>query len=239
MQTSTTGAAQAAPEQPVFSSSPSATPRRHRLFKWLLLSLGLLLLIVLIAAVIFYRFVAVQVFIIPSEAMEPTLMGHDAGLNPATGQAHTDTIHDRILVNKLIYGSRLPARGDIIVFRAPARADRADTQNNRPAQEMILVKRVIGVPGDTIEVKEGAVYRNGQKLDEPYIKEPMMKFETGLSEYGVGQPLTIAPGQLYVLGDNRNDSNDSRYWGTLDRDRVIGKATAIIWPPERQRPLDK
>jgi signal peptidase I len=177
----------------------------------------------------------VQAFYIPSESMENTLMGHDEGQNLQTGSSHTDTIHDHIFVNKLVYRYSEPQRGDIIVFRAPARADLEDIRNNRPAQENVLIKRLIGLPGDTIEVMDGAVYRNGKRLKEPYIKEAMSEQQTGLPENGVGQPLHLGPGQLFVMGDNRNDSNDSRYWGTLPRDRVIGKAQIIFWPLDRIR----
>jgi signal peptidase I len=174
----------------------------------------------------------VQAFYIPSESMEPTLLGHSAGFN-----GHEDTVHDHIFVNKLIYRYSDPKFRDIIVFKAPKSADAESAYKGLPQQENVLIKRLIGVPGDTIEVKDGAVYRDGQKLVEPYIKEPMSPVPLPGAKYGVDQPLHLGPNQLFVMGDNRNDSNDSRYWGPLERSRVIGKASVIFWPINRIRIL--
>ncbi|MCC6731187.1 MAG: signal peptidase I [Chthonomonadales bacterium] len=174
-----------------------------------------------------------QAFFIPSESMEPTLMGHQAGLSP-TGVNHTDTINDHIFVNKLLYRFREPRRGEIIVFRAEKKAD---VQGGMQT-EHVLIKRLIGVPGDTIEVRPDPggedvvhVWRNGKELREPYVKEPMR--ETPLAQFATRGPLTLGPGQLFVMGDNRNNSNDSRFWGPLPRSRVIGKASFIFWPLSR------
>ena len=189
----------------------------------------------------------VQAFFIPSESMEPTLLGHDAGSKLGSSNSHNDTVHDHIFVNKLIYRYSEPKRGDIIVFRAPARAD-AEHSDLAEKKENVLIKRLIGIPGDRILVKESpgktsdgrtayAVYRNGQPLDEhTYTKEPMDSPAPGAVN-GVNTELVLGPGQLFVMGDNRNDSNDSRYWGTLDRDRVIGKANFIFFPFNRIRVL--
>jgi signal peptidase I len=179
--------------------------------------------------------------------MENTLLGHDAGrIDNVTGEPHPDTIHDHIFVNKLVYRYSEPQRGDIIVFRAPKEAD-AEHPNLDDKVENVLIKRCIGVPNDTIEVKEGAVYLNGKRQEEyhnpigsyPYsIKDPMREGLESIFKYaGPGRPVTLKPGQLWVMGDNRNDSNDSRYWGPLDRDRVIGKASFIFWPLDRIRLL--
>src|SRR5579871_6026399 len=94
-----------------------------------------------------------QAFYIPSESMEPTLMGHDQGYNRSTDTQNNEAIHDHIFVNKLIYRLRDPGSGEIIVFRAPKSADIADQQEGKPQVENVLIKRLIGVPGDTIEVK--------------------------------------------------------------------------------------
>lgn len=174
----------------------------------------------------------VQAFYIPSESMEPTLLGHTEGSN-----GHNDTVHDHIFVNKLIFRYSDPQFRDIIVFRAPKEADAESLSLGRPQQENVLIKRLIGLPGDTIEVKNGAVYRNGQKLDEPYIKEKMDDPQPPKACYGVEKPLKLGPDELFVMGDNRNDSNDSRFWGPLKRDRVIGKANLIFWPVNRVRML--
>ena len=137
--------------------------------------------------------------IVTSDSMEPTL--------------HTG---DRILAAKLAYNHHEPMRGDIITFRFPAQTPGAG--------EDILVKRVIGAAGDVVEVKRGAVYRNGARLDERYIREPM--------QYEM-PPAAVTKGRLLVLGDNRNESDDGHVWGLLDRRRVVGRATTRIWPLNR------
>ena len=194
----------------------------------------------------------VQAFYIPSESMEPTLLGHEPG---ASGRyPHDDSAHDRLFVNKLVYRYSEPQHGDIIVFRAPASAD----MEGHPPVENVLIKRCIGLPGDTIEVKKdgdhSAVWRNGVKLVEPddktqkevaapyHIKEPMDDPQPQQAKFGVDQfdgphILKLGPNELFMMGDNRNDSNDSRYWGPLTRDRVIGKAAIIFFPLNRIRML--
>ena len=205
----------------------------------------------------------VQAFFIPSESMENTLLGHDAGRS-ASGRpedTHNDSVHDHIFVNKLVYRYSHPQRGDIIVFKAPKKADGDHRFDPEHQVENVLIKRLIGVPGDTIEVKDGRVYRNGQPLDEYHndksgslqsgfaysIKEPMDQNLEPNFVFGTvgsrgdadtpGGPQHLGPHQFWVMGDNRNDSNDSRYWGPLDDARVIGKASIIFWPPSRIRML--
>jgi signal peptidase I len=178
-----------------------------------------------------------QAFYIPTESMEPTLMGHDAGIS-RTGAIYPDTAHDHIFVNKLIYHMRDPQRGDIIVFRAEKKADVSAMAEGRDPQENILIKRLIGLPGDTIEEKRDAngvarVWINGKPLEEPYIKEPMNDPPSMDAHYAVDRPLKLSPNELFMMGDNRNHSSDSRYWGPLPRNRVIGKAMFIFWPIAR------
>ena len=113
-----------------------------------------------------------------------------------------------VLVNRLAYRTKLPERGDIIVFVSPQTSD------------LDLIKRVIGVPGDTVTIANGAVQVNGQVLQEPYIAAaPIYNGQWSVPE-----------GKLFVLGDNRNDSSDSHAWGLLPLDNVIGKAILIYWP---------
>jgi signal peptidase I len=191
-----------------------------------------------------------QAFYIPSESMEPTLMGHEAGYNHLTGESPPTAIHDKLFVNKLIYRLRDPKREDIVVFRAPAVADMMAEPEHRAPVENVLIKRLIGIPGDTIQVKPDdkgvvRVFRNGKPVDEPVcngkdsnepcIKEPMDP--TPSASYAVDKPLKLGPDELFVMGDNRNHSNDSRFWGPLKRDRVIGKASFIFWPLDRIRIL--
>lgn len=114
-----------------------------------------------------------------------------------------------VLVNRLSYKLDIPQRGDIIVFSFPL------------DQEQDLIKRVIGLPGETVSVRQNNVLINGIPLEEPYIAQaPLYSGEW-----------TVPEGQLFVLGDNRNDSKDSHQWGVLPMDNVIGKALVIYWPP--------
>jgi signal peptidase I len=114
-----------------------------------------------------------------------------------------------VVVNRMSYRLGNPHRGDIIVFHFP----------RNPAEEYI--KRIIGLPGDVIEVVNGSVYVNGQPLDENYLDVKINY--TGKWE--------VPSGQLFVLGDNRNNSSDSHDWGTVPMDYVVGKALMVYWPP--------
>jgi len=114
-----------------------------------------------------------------------------------------------ILVSKLSYKTGVPARGDIIVFGLPT-----DTKQE-------LIKRVIGLPGETVTIKDGIVSVNGVTLNEPYIAQPP-------NYNGEWQ---VTDGQLFVLGDNRNNSKDSHQWGLLPMENIAGKAIVIYWPP--------
>jgi signal peptidase I len=120
----------------------------------------------------------------------------------------TLTNGELVIVNKLVYHLGEPERGDIIVFYFPV----------DPSQEFI--KRVIGLPGDQVSIHKGAISINGQRLDEPYLS-------VNTSYDG---DWSVAEGQLFVLGDNRNNSLDSHNWGTVPMDYVIGKALFIYWP---------
>jgi signal peptidase I len=144
-----------------------------------------------------------QAFYIPSLSMAPTLQEND-----------------RVLVSKLSYRLGEIRRGEVVVFRAPneAASDPAD------GEEKDFIKRVIGVPGDVIEITRGVAYVNGRAQKEPYVRETM--------HYDL-PPYTVPEGKLFVMGDNRNHSNDSHRWGALDRSRVIGRAVCIFWPPSR------
>jgi signal peptidase I len=113
-----------------------------------------------------------------------------------------------LIISNFAYQLDEPERGDIIVFR-------------HPRSELNLIKRVIGVPGDTIEVQNGVVRVNGATLDEPYIQAP----PTYNSSW------VVPDGQFFVLGDNRNNSSDSHAWGFLPEDNILGKALLVYWPP--------
>lgn len=121
-----------------------------------------------------------------------------------------------ILVNRLAYKIGNPARGDIVVFSFPM----------DPKQD--LIKRVIGLPGETISVQDGKVLVNGMALNEPYIAAPPIYNNTWV----------VPEGQLFVLGDNRNESKDSHEWGMLPMENVVGRAILIYWPPAQWQVID-
>ena len=152
----------------------------------------------LIIAIVIKTFLF-QAFYIPSESMVPTLK-----------------VGDRVLVNKLSYDLHDVHRGDIVVFKAPpeARSDGIDD----------LVKRVIGLPGDTVEAREdGRIYVNDRLLDEPYLPEGTRT--TNLP------PTKVPAGHLFMMGDNRTASRDSRYFGPIAESAIIGRVFLKIWPP--------
>lgn len=124
---------------------------------------------------------------------------------------------DYLVINKMIYNFAKPAKGDIIVF--PHNGDKNE----------IFIKRVIGLPGDTVELKRGYVYVNGIEMQENYITEKNQTI--GNIEY----PFTVSEGEYFVMGDNRNNSFDSRYVevGTVPLKEIIGKASIRIWPTKR------
>lgn len=140
----------------------------------------------------------------PSGSMQPTLQ-----------------IDDRFVVEKVSYRFNAPKRGDIVLFQAPQRALDAVGSTTNDA----YVKRVVGLPGETVEVKEGKVFINQKALEESYIQSPM--------EYLWG-PEVVPAGAYFVLGDNRNSSSDSHVWGFLPYENIIGRASKTFWPPERQ-----
>lgn len=137
-----------------------------------------------------------QPFYIPSGSMEPTL-----------------TVGDKIIVNKLGNYFKDPERGQVIVFRYPL-----DTSQD-------FIKRVIGLPGETVEIRDQIVYIDGVPLKEDYLPSDLV--------YPDFQPLLIPDDSYFMLGDNRNKSQDSRAWGPLPRNLVVGKAIAIFWPMSR------
>jgi signal peptidase I len=128
-----------------------------------------------------------------------------------------DTLHknDRVLVNKLSYKLHDVHRGDVIVFERPPAE--LDTSIND------LIKRVIGLPGETIEVRDCKVIVDGRFLEEPYIDRPWTRTCT----FG---PITVPDGQVFVMGDNRDDSEDGRVFGPIDEDLIVGRAFVLIWP---------
>lgn len=129
------------------------------------------------------------------------------------GSSMEPNLHDnqRIIVNRVSYRLHDPQRGDIITLDPPI------------PHELGYVKRIIAVPGDTVEIKAGKVYINGKPASEPYIIDP--------PDYTL-KPVQIPPGSYFVLGDNRNNSNDSHFGWLLPRQNIIGKVWLSIWPPD-------
>lgn len=140
-----------------------------------------------------------QAFYIPSESMEDTLR-----------------VNDRVLVNKLSYDLHDVRRGDVIVFRRP------DEDAGRFRD---LIKRVIGLPGESIGARDNTIYINGQELIEPYLTPGEV-----IGDFG---PIDIPVGEFFVMGDNRDNSGDSRVFGTIGEDRIIGRAFFLFWPFDR------
>jgi signal peptidase I len=119
---------------------------------------------------------------------------------------------ERVLAARFSYWFNPPQRGDVVIFKYPC-----DPSKN-------YVKRVIGLPGDTVEIRRGHLFVNGELLSEPY------KLLAAHGDYG---PARVRAGKLFVLGDNRDQSNDSRYWGELPLENVQAKALLLYWPPSR------
>jgi len=143
---------------------------------------------------------------------------------PSGSMIPTIQLQDRLVVDRLFYKMGSLERGDIIVFEAPEKQALADMKGQR------LVKRLIGLPGETIEVKDGSVWIDGQELNEPYVS--LM----GGPSFG---PEPVPEGSYFVMGDNRPGSNDSRFWGFLDQKLVEGRAWVRYWPFDRLGTLVK
>jgi len=191
--------------------------KKHRPF-WR--ELPILILIALVVAVIIKTFL-VQAFYIPSASMEDTLL-----------------INDRVMVNKLAYSLGDIERGHIIVFDDPRLLDSGSTESvparvfrnlaesvgiSTPQSEFI--KRVIALPGDTIEISDNQVIVNGVAIDEPYLHADV-RMPPFVEE-------TIPSDHVFVMGDNRNVSQDSRVFGPIPIEDVVGRAFVLIWPPSR------
>ncbi|MFO7300919.1 MAG: signal peptidase I [Acidobacteriota bacterium] len=173
-------------------------------------------LVVAVILALFVRTFVFQAFKIPTGSMENNLL-----------------VGDHLLVNKMVFApaptalerallpDRPVARGDVVVFKYPEQPDRD------------FIKRVIGLPGDRIELRRKQVYVNGEPLDEPYVRflqppapEGMTRTGDLREEYG---PVTVPPGQYFVMGDNRDNSEDSRYWGFLPGSYIKGEALVIYF----------
>lgn len=179
--------------------------------------LPLLLLVAVVLAVLVKGFL-VQAFFIPSRSMEPTL---DVG--------------DRVVVNRMAYRLGEPRHGQVVVFVRETdkpvpdggplswvRRAVAQSLGGTPPGSEDLIKRVVGLPGDVVEGRNGKLWRNGHPVVEPYLPE-----HTFTSDFG---PVRIRPDHYWMMGDNREDSADSRYFGQVPRSALVGHAFIKVWP---------
>ena len=190
------GGAGGPPEPPPTSPEPESKGRPHG-FRIAAEWIGLVVLALVIALLI--KTFLFQAFFIPSESMVPTLR-----------------VHDRVLVNKLSYKLHPVHRGDIVVFKAPEGSDPGIDD---------LVKRVIGLPGETVSAKKGHVYIDDKELPETYL--PKGTITTDFS------PVTLGPSHYWVMGDNRGNSKDSRVFGPIEKKNIVGRVFFRIWPFSR------
>jgi signal peptidase I len=137
---------------------------------------------------------------------------------PIQGVSMEPGLHDgqSVIVNQLAYVFGSPQRGDVVVFHPP------------PDPQTQYIKRVIAIPGDTIQITDTAIIVDGVTLSESYVNPA----DSGPNENGnIVPPLKLGPGEYWVMGDNRGDSNDSRVFGVVPRQNLVGKAELVIWPP--------
>ena len=171
---------------------------------------GVIIVLVAVLAAVLLREFVVQTFYIPSGSMEPTLQ-----------------VGDRIVVNKLSYELHGVDRGDIVVFSRPPQENCGGPEVND------LVKRVIGMPGDLVSVSAGNVYIDGRPLKETWL--PASAHGTTSpgpsgTPYSLDRPYRVPTGDYFVMGDNRGDSCDSRWWGPIPHSLIVGKVDLRVWP---------
>jgi signal peptidase I len=169
-------------------------------------------LVMAVVLALFIRTFVVQAFKIPSGSMLPTLQ-----------------IGDHLLVNKFLYGIRIPIVGKrVFVLRQPARDD-VIVFIYPQDQTKDFIKRVKGLPGETIEIRNKVLYVNGQAVEDPngyYEKIPERLARAPRDDFG---PFIVPEGSVFVMGDNRDHSHDSRFWGTVPIDDILGKAFVLYW----------
>ena len=160
-------------------------------------------LLVLAAALTLFvvvRMVVMQAYWIPSGSMENTLL-----------------VGDRVMVNKLSYKLHDVHRGDVVVFERPEGVRKDEIKD--------LIKRVVALPGENVQAKDGQLYIDGHLLSEPYLKEP-----ASVADFG---PVLVPTGSVFVMGDNRRNSSDSRVFGPIKQSSIVGRAFVRFWPVTR------
>jgi signal peptidase I len=195
----------------------SAAARTVRELPLLLIAAGVIAFLI--------KTLVAQAFYIPSASMVPQLK-----------------INDRVVVSKISYKLHDPHRGDIVVFDAPAAASfHLPEPHRNPVSKLFrkigtgvgliqpsteeFIKRVVGLPGDSIDIKEGKVFVNGHELVEPYLPKGTITLANGAKF-----PITIPKGSLWVMGDNRGNSSDSRFFGPIPQKTVVGRTILKVWP---------
>jgi signal peptidase I len=146
------------------------------------------------------RMVVIQAYWIPSGSMENTLL-----------------VGDRVMVNKLSYKLHDVHRGDVVVFERPEGVRKDEIKD--------LIKRVVALPGENVQAKDGQLYIDGHLLSEPYLKEP-----ASVADFG---PVLVPTGSVFVMGDNRRNSSDSRVFGPIKQSSIVGRAFVRFWPVTR------
>jgi signal peptidase I len=182
-------------------SHEGGTDRRRSLRKSLL-ELPVILLISFVLVFGLVRPVVASPFYVGSESMVPTL-----------------EVWDRVLINKFVYRFAEPERGDIVLFESP------------DGSEEPLIKRVVGLPGEALELRKGVLFVDGEKVEEPYLeRKPCARGMPKTCSFG---PKTVPQGHVFMMGDNRTNSLDSRFFGPVPEEDLIGESLFRFWPPGR------
>lgn len=196
----------APPEHPIPEAPPPPplSPRQKFFYgTGCLYELTKWIIVFLVLAMLIHFYIG-TIFIVDGRSMEPNFHSKEY-----------------IIVNRWLYNFGKPERGDVVVLKFPG-----DPENKK------YIKRMIGLPGETVELLGGAVYINGQKLEEPYLPADTLTYAPMGGSLNIPWKRQIGQDEYFLLGDNRNNSSDSRIWGTAPKRDLIGRAYFVIWPRE-------